>query len=350
MESNTGKPLSQPPIEFDSDDEPRDRLMAVRSQMDYNSMRKTIKVFNLNAEDAKSHVFSIDKFLGDDEVLSSNSSDLLSLSSHSESDDDEEKMIEESKPMTVDVQEQKLYEEIGNSIRDMIPQIAEKVSSYLNEKVTTAEKAPSITHEKVKCCECGMEPIIGVRYKCSQCPDINICERCEASSGGHCQHVFLKIRDATQARFVVQPEQSKTKAVTYEGKFKKLLSQWPPVPLVQGTVFKTLEIQNTGTMKWPEGTHVINLAGDQQVELMECLLPGKASKVTIPVKVPSEVGAPSSCWTFCYMDDDGELKKFGQVLDAVGCIGKFSYSQCNFLTRIHLFQTLAMKRRDERQP
>ena len=42
------------------------------------------------------------------------------------------------------------------------------------------------------CDGCEVTPIQGIRYKCSVCPDMDYCEKCE-SEKGH-EHPMLKIR------------------------------------------------------------------------------------------------------------------------------------------------------------
>ncbi|KAI9502972.1 hypothetical protein BX070DRAFT_175381, partial [Coemansia spiralis] len=44
----------------------------------------------------------------------------------------------------------------------------------------------------VTCDKCNESPIRGVRYKCAQCPDIDLCESCEAH-GAHQRHLMFKI-------------------------------------------------------------------------------------------------------------------------------------------------------------
>ena len=61
----------------------------------------------------------------------------------------------------------------------------------------------SSIHSGIKCNSCGMEPIVGYRYKCSECPNYNLCERCEEKNNEvefH-QHDFIKIRNPKREPF-----------------------------------------------------------------------------------------------------------------------------------------------------
>jgi len=53
-------------------------------------------------------------------------------------------------------------------------------------------------HLNVACDECGMNPIVGVRFKCVNCDEYNLCERCEAEAeirrSHFAMHVFIKLR------------------------------------------------------------------------------------------------------------------------------------------------------------
>jgi len=54
------------------------------------------------------------------------------------------------------------------------------------------EKKGPVVHSGVTCDGCKRYPIVGIRYKCSVCPDFDFCEECE-SKVDH-PHEFLKIR------------------------------------------------------------------------------------------------------------------------------------------------------------
>ena len=51
-------------------------------------------------------------------------------------------------------------------------------------------------HNNVKCQQCFMNPIIGYRYKCTECEDYNLCEKCEEKNEENQQHPhdFIKIK------------------------------------------------------------------------------------------------------------------------------------------------------------
>ena len=51
----------------------------------------------------------------------------------------------------------------------------------------------NVVHQSVSCDGCNKNPLTGVRYKCSECPDFDLCEDCEAKDV-HNHHVFLKLK------------------------------------------------------------------------------------------------------------------------------------------------------------
>lgn len=48
-------------------------------------------------------------------------------------------------------------------------------------------------HERITCDNCEKSPIIGVRYKCAECPNFDLCADCE-DAGVHSHHTFLKVK------------------------------------------------------------------------------------------------------------------------------------------------------------
>ena len=52
----------------------------------------------------------------------------------------------------------------------------------------------AIVHRSITCNHCQLSPVRGIRFKCSNCPDFDLCESCEALDVHVKTHVFLKIR------------------------------------------------------------------------------------------------------------------------------------------------------------
>ena len=49
-------------------------------------------------------------------------------------------------------------------------------------------------HRGITCNSCQASPVCGVRYKCANCVDYDICESCETHDSHNKTHVFIKIR------------------------------------------------------------------------------------------------------------------------------------------------------------
>ena len=80
---------------------------------------------------------------------------------------------------------------ITRKVEEMLPCIVNKVKNSIEGKAPEAVKSDTI-HHGVRCDGCNMGPIVGIRYKCSRCPDFDFCEKCEASVEH--AHDFIKMR------------------------------------------------------------------------------------------------------------------------------------------------------------
>lgn len=56
-----------------------------------------------------------------------------------------------------------------------------------------SEDAQKVVHPGITCDGCQVGPVTGVRYKCVECSDFDLCELCEAN-GIHSHHTFLKVK------------------------------------------------------------------------------------------------------------------------------------------------------------
>jgi len=60
-------------------------------------------------------------------------------------------------------------------------------------KVAEQNEAP-VLHSYCTCDRCGATPIKGIRWKCSNCPDFDLCSACEALNLHDPSHLLLKVR------------------------------------------------------------------------------------------------------------------------------------------------------------
>lgn len=109
-----------------------------------------------------------------------------------------------------------LDESIEMKVKNMMPNIIENVRSELlresqlkstNSKILETEpsikeeskqpKEEKMIHRYIICDGCGMDPVVGIRYKCAVRHDYDLCEECEEKDEH--KYPFLKIRHPGQA-------------------------------------------------------------------------------------------------------------------------------------------------------
>lgn len=87
------------------------------------------------------------------------------------------------------------------------PPFLQKKRSFEEISEESKEKAPKPENFQensgktvflgVECDGCHMKPVVGVRYKCLQCENFDLCENCE-EKGEHSQHIFAKFKRPQQ--------------------------------------------------------------------------------------------------------------------------------------------------------
>ena len=107
------------------------------------------------------------------------------------------------------VQSEGVEQELMESIRTIIRQELESLAGSGNRSV----------HEEFKCVECGVDPIVGNLFKCSECENLVVCQTCEERMSH--PHFFLKYKRPEQYEGQLKPQVSVIQA-------KPVISQ-PPV-------------------------------------------------------------------------------------------------------------------------
>ena len=92
-----------------------------------------------------------------------------------------------------------LLESIKNQSSNTIKMVFEKKQEEEKKEEKTKEKPKKnkenenkTIHKNIQCAECGSYPIKGTRYKCSICPNYDVCENCEKKTDH--EHSFLKLK------------------------------------------------------------------------------------------------------------------------------------------------------------
>jgi len=72
----------------------------------------------------------------------------------------------------------------------------------------SARATTSRMHIGFQCDSCGMEPIVGTRWTCVDCAELDLCNQCDRATftkGGHIpEHRFDKVEQAEPAHFMDQ--------------------------------------------------------------------------------------------------------------------------------------------------
>jgi hypothetical protein len=103
------------------------------------------------------------------------------------------------------IKEKALEAAVMKVLEKKLPQIASMTSSFMSnssEKQPEIQPEPQIqaelpTHRYVSCDSCKVGPLVGIRYKCSVCPDFDFCELCEKTKEH--PHAFIKIKNPGQS-------------------------------------------------------------------------------------------------------------------------------------------------------
>ena len=94
-----------------------------------------------------------------------------------------------------------LLESLKNQSSNTIKMVFEKKQDEEKKEEKTKEKPQKknknenenkTIHKNTQCAECGSYPIKGTRYKCSICPNYDVCENCEKKTDH--EHSFLKLK------------------------------------------------------------------------------------------------------------------------------------------------------------
>jgi len=194
----------------------------------------------------------------------------------------------------------------------------------------------SNVHVGVICDSC-QNGISGIRYKCSVCPDYDLCQACESKSGVHdSTHVFLKIAKPINSYGRGCPyrrpwahhqrpgkwcgPQGVPRAAPNSPPLGKLLARFVnDVTLEDGSVLqpeqpfvKIWKLRNESTIAWPENTRLGFVGGDKLASVeavaVPAVEPGQEVDIAVDMVAPAKPGRYVGYWRLAAPDG----ARFGQ--------------------------------------
>lgn len=167
------------------------------------------------------------------------------------------------------------YERNGQNIVQLLFRVSED-----------ATKRNAYVHRGCACNLCGMVPIRGIRYRCANCADYDLCESCEAQNLHTKTHIFYKIKVPVSG---IGPRNMQP--VWYIGDPDSVTRQLPRETLVKlsrETGFERPELEAQweqwtfmANTDWREDPYGIHLAMDRKT-FEQCLVPTIAYKHASP--------------------------------------------------------------------
>jgi hypothetical protein len=75
------------------------------------------------------------------------------------------------------------------------PSEQQVVEEVKEDKKVDKEISKEMIHPNIICDGCGMEPLRGIRYKCTVCSDFDLCGDCESTGQHPMDHILLKAKE-----------------------------------------------------------------------------------------------------------------------------------------------------------
>jgi len=152
-----------------------------------------------------------------------------------------------------------------------------------------------------------MKAIIGNRYKCSVCPEYNLCENCEENATH--EHPFLKIKNPVgtyKESSTAKKEEPVIPKFCVE--FIKEVSTIPSKASLRDIViYKTIVIKNNGTQEWPKNSFLVSTCEIKGLKTrLYNLAPGKEMTAILTIENPGKGGKHDATWAVMFVDEQGK--------------------------------------------
>ena len=169
--------------------------------------------------------------------------------------------FEESK---IEEPDEKMKREIKEIVNNKMKNLEENIAQDIFQSIKTqlSKNEQNILNEKnsnkiihiYKCNNCGKENLEGIRYKCTNCPDYNLCEKCESNSEHIPSHVLLKIRRPIQDKnlnYKIKNFTYKNSVINYSINEKTFIFSFSDKE--NDNLVRQISLTNSGFEEWQSG-------------------------------------------------------------------------------------------------
>ncbi|MCJ1353628.1 MAG: hypothetical protein MMC33_003615 [Icmadophila ericetorum] len=175
-------------------------------------------------------------------------------------------------------------------------------------------------HRQVTCNSCHTLPIRGIRYRCANCIDFDLCEQCEAMQIHPKTHIFYKVRIPAPFPFLGNPRQPQP--LWYPGKPSALqqhLSRGMSMRFCKASGFEEAEINALwdqfrclAATEWIEDPNGLGMAIDRRT-FDKCFIPTNSARPPPPNLIYDLI--------FAFYDNDSDgLIGFEEFLMGLSCL------------------------------
>lgn len=208
----------------------------------------------------------------------------------------------------------------GDAEADEVKKEGQSLLNLLYRIAEEQARKDGYVHRGVTCNSCNVMPIRGIRYRCANCIDFDLCEQCEALQVHPKTHLFYKVR--VPAPFLGNPRQPQP--VWYPGKPTAVVHNLPIDALrdfCKTTGFQIPEIEALweqfrclAATEWIEDPNHYHLAIDRQT-FDKCFVPNTSTRPPPPNLIYDRL--------FAFYDANGDgLIGFDEFLKGLASLNK----------------------------
>ncbi|KAI4158321.1 MAG: hypothetical protein LQ342_007557 [Letrouitia transgressa] len=200
------------------------------------------------------------------------------------------------------------------------PQESQSTLNLVYRIAEEQAKKEGYVHRGVSCNSCNAMPIRGIRFRCANCPDYDLCEQCEAMQLHDKTHLFFKVR--IPAPFLSNPRQPMP--IWYPGKPERAVTPPSRDKIGQYATFtcfsereveaKWEEFRCLAATDYPDDKEGYHVAIDRAT-FDKCFVPSSSFRRLSPNLIYDRV--------FSFYDTDGNgLIGWLEFLEGLACVSK----------------------------